>query len=75
MEASFDWSGKLRVGSTKREEQGATLVRACVRVLQLLIIGPATAGSAGPVPLLLCSGCKLQSLAVWLTNSSQNQRN
>ena len=45
--SKFDWSG---VGSTKRAEPGTTLVRACARVLQLLIIGPATARSPGPVP-------------------------
>ena len=41
---------KLHVGSTKRAEPDATHVHGCVHVLQLLIIGPATAGSAGPGP-------------------------
>ena len=68
MEASFDWSGKQRVGSTKRAEPGKTLVRACARVLQLLIIGPATAGSAGPLPPPLANHSSIKSFGYKLLN-------
>ena len=55
-EASFEAKG-----STKRAEPGKRL-RAHAHVLQLLIIGPATVGSAGPVLLPLKLYTKLASI-------------
>ena len=51
-EASYDWSGKTARRFYKESGAGCdACTRACARVL---IIGPATPRSAGPVPPPLC---------------------